>query len=300
MALENALHAACSNEAWGASEVVLSELARATFSPADAKTVMAFVWKQLQLGGAHWRAVHKTLHVLDHLVRNGSARVVEEARAHLRELEALSQMFEYVEPDGKDMGADVRAKAKQMLEVISDVQKLGLQMCVMRPRCEELFPKLPFLLPSPAARCREMGPAARVLAASDLVRPPPSSDPHVTAAGKGGMDARLRRAADSHGAQIGHVPPRALQQSSDDTTNDAAASAVGVPTSQLELLRLLLLSDGGSLSVPVEVFDATLADVLRHDVSERAAAQAALVHAAQLHPGLRRRDARGDRASHVS
>ena len=86
---------------------MLSEVARATFSYDDFKTIMAFVWKNLQLTGSLWRVVYKTLNLLDHLVRNGSERVIEDARDHVRELKAL-QKFEYVDTDAKDTGVRVQ------------------------------------------------------------------------------------------------------------------------------------------------------------------------------------------------
>ena len=122
--LEKKLTEACSNEPWGASGTMLSELARATFSYDDFKTVMVFVWKNLQLTGSLWRVVYKTLNLLDHLVRNGSERVIEDARDHLRELKAL-QKFEFVDPEGKDTGVNVREKAKQLVELLGNEEILN-------------------------------------------------------------------------------------------------------------------------------------------------------------------------------
>ena len=103
---------------------MLSDLARATFSYDDFKTVMTFVWKNLQLTGSLWRVVYKTLNLLDHLVRNGSERVIEDARDHLRELKAL-QKFDFVDPDGKDTGVNVREKAKQIIEILGNEEALN-------------------------------------------------------------------------------------------------------------------------------------------------------------------------------
>ena len=122
--LEKKLTEACSNEPWGASGTMLSELARATFSYDDFKTVMVFVWKNLQLTGSLWRVVYKTLNLLDHLVRNGSERVIEDARDHLRELKAL-QKFEFVDTEGKDTGVNVREKAKQLIELLGNEELLN-------------------------------------------------------------------------------------------------------------------------------------------------------------------------------
>ena len=122
--LEKKLTEACSNEPWGASGTMLSELARATFSYDDFKTVMTFVWKNTQLTGSLWRVCYKTLNLLDHLIRNGSDRVIEDARDHQRELKAL-QKFEFVDPEGKDCGVNVREKAKQIIEILGNDEQLN-------------------------------------------------------------------------------------------------------------------------------------------------------------------------------
>jgi hypothetical protein len=124
--LEKKLAEACSNEPWGASGTMLSELARCTFSYDDFKTVMAFVWKNLALTGSLWRVVYKTLNLLDHLLRNGSERVIEDARDHLRELKAL-QKFEFVDAEGKDTGVNVREKAKNIIDLLSNEELLTEQ-----------------------------------------------------------------------------------------------------------------------------------------------------------------------------
>ena len=107
--LDKKLAEATTNEPWGASSTLLSEISRATFGYDDFKTVMALVWKNLQLTGPLWRVVYKTLNLLDYIARNGSERVIEDCRDHLRDLKGL-QKFEYVDQDGKDTGINVRAR----------------------------------------------------------------------------------------------------------------------------------------------------------------------------------------------
>merc|ERR1719487_514995 len=103
---------------------MLAELARATMTYDDFKTVMAFVWKNLALTGSLWRVVYKTLNLLDHLIRNGSERVIEDARDHLRELKGLGK-FEFVDPEGKDTGVNVREKSKQIIELLNNEEVLN-------------------------------------------------------------------------------------------------------------------------------------------------------------------------------
>ena len=122
--LEKKLTEATSNEPWGASGTMLTELSRATFSYEDFKVIMAFIWKNLELTGSLWRVVYKTLNMLDHMLRNGSDRVIEDARDHLRELKALHK-FEFVDPEGKDSGINVREKSKQIVELLNNNEQLA-------------------------------------------------------------------------------------------------------------------------------------------------------------------------------
>jgi hypothetical protein len=61
------------------------------------------------------RVVYKTLNLLEYLLRHGSERVIEDARDHLRDLKKL-QKFEFVDPEGKDCGVNVREKARIIVE----------------------------------------------------------------------------------------------------------------------------------------------------------------------------------------
>ncbi len=65
---------------------------------------------QLRLGyaAAKWRNVYKALTVLEFLVRRGSERCVALARSELLpKLEDL-EAFQFVAPDGRDQGVNVR------------------------------------------------------------------------------------------------------------------------------------------------------------------------------------------------
>ena len=68
--LEKKLAEATTNEPWGASSTLLSEVARTTFGYDDFKTVMAHIWKNLAFTGSLWRVVYKTLNMLDYMIRS--------------------------------------------------------------------------------------------------------------------------------------------------------------------------------------------------------------------------------------
>ena len=121
--LERKLQEACSNEPWGASGTMLAELSKSTFQYDDFSTIMSFVWRNLQLTGSLWRVVYKALNLLEHLLRNGSGRVIEDARDHLSLLKGLSK-FEFRDAEGKDCGANVKERARLIVELLNDDARL--------------------------------------------------------------------------------------------------------------------------------------------------------------------------------
>ena len=76
----------------------------------EARAALAQAVLQLRLGyaAAKWRNVYKALTVLEFLVRRGAERCVALARSELLpKLEDL-EAFQYVSPDGRDQGVNVR------------------------------------------------------------------------------------------------------------------------------------------------------------------------------------------------
>ena len=50
-----------------------------------------------------WRQIYKALQLLEYIVKHGSERVVDEARAHLATIKILRN-FHYIDDKGKDQG----------------------------------------------------------------------------------------------------------------------------------------------------------------------------------------------------
>ena len=71
---------------------------------------------------AAWRVVFKGLTLLEHLIKNGSERCVDDARNHGHSLRALQQ-FNYYEGT-IDRGQGVREKSKQLIEMLSDDERV--------------------------------------------------------------------------------------------------------------------------------------------------------------------------------
>ena len=58
--------------------------------------VMTVLWDSLDAAGRSWRQIFKTLVLLEHLVKNGPERIVEDARDHMHKIRTLGD-FNYYE-----------------------------------------------------------------------------------------------------------------------------------------------------------------------------------------------------------
>lgn len=70
-----------------------------------------------------WRQIYKALQLLEFLVKNGSERVIDDARSHLTLLKMLRQ-FHFIDANGKDQGLNVRNRAKELTDLLSDVDRI--------------------------------------------------------------------------------------------------------------------------------------------------------------------------------
>lgn len=70
-----------------------------------------------------WRQIYKALQLLEYLIKNGSERVIDDARSHLTLLKMLRQ-FHFIDQNGKDQGINVRNRAKELTELLSDVDRI--------------------------------------------------------------------------------------------------------------------------------------------------------------------------------
>jgi epsin len=71
---------------------------------------------------AAWRVIFKGLTLTEHLVKNGSERCVDDARNHSHLLRSLDK-FNYYEGT-VDRGVGVREKAKQLVDILGDDERI--------------------------------------------------------------------------------------------------------------------------------------------------------------------------------
>lgn len=65
----------------------------------------------------------QALQLLEFLIKNGSERVIDDARSHVSLLKMLRQ-FHFIDANGKDQGINVRNRAKELAELLADVDRI--------------------------------------------------------------------------------------------------------------------------------------------------------------------------------
>jgi epsin len=137
----------------------MSEIADMTHNPMQFTEIMSMVWKRLNDHGKNWRhvniiliahcsnviylhtflQVYKSLVLLDYLIKCGSERVAQQCKENIFSIETLKvrkergirerieqwliKDFQHIE-DNRDQGLNVRTKAKQMVTLLADEEKL--------------------------------------------------------------------------------------------------------------------------------------------------------------------------------
>ncbi|RCV27264.1 hypothetical protein SETIT_5G310900v2 [Setaria italica] len=114
---------ATSDEPWGPHGSDLADIARATKRYSECAMIMNVLWKRLGDSGANWRHVYKAFAVIEYLLANGTERAVDDIIDNNSQI-AKFVSFEYVEPNGKDVGLNVRKKAENVLAIMDDREKL--------------------------------------------------------------------------------------------------------------------------------------------------------------------------------
>ncbi|MCJ1304275.1 Epsin-3, clathrin recruitment and traffic between the Golgi and endosome [Hypocenomyce scalaris] len=86
--------------------------------------IMPMIYKRFtEKAAEEWRQIYKGLQLLEFLIKNGSERVIDDARSHLSLLKMLRQ-FHFIDQNGKDQGVNVRNRAKELAELLSDVDRI--------------------------------------------------------------------------------------------------------------------------------------------------------------------------------
>ncbi|XP_062341109.1 epsin-2 [Osmerus eperlanus] len=120
---EKKVREATSNDSWGPSSSLMSEIADLTYNVVAFSEIMSMIWKRLNDHGKNWRHVYKALTLLDYLMKTGSERVALQCKENIFAIQTLKD-FQYVDRDGKDQGINVREKSKQLVVLLKDEDRL--------------------------------------------------------------------------------------------------------------------------------------------------------------------------------
>ncbi|XP_060700553.1 epsin-2-like isoform X2 [Hemiscyllium ocellatum] len=114
---------ATSNDPWGPPSSLMSNIADLTFNVVAFSEIMGMIWKRLNDHGKNWRHVYKALTLLDYLIKTGSEKVSQQCKENIFTVQTLKD-FQYIDRDGKDQGINVREKAKQLVALLKDEERL--------------------------------------------------------------------------------------------------------------------------------------------------------------------------------
>ncbi|CAG8542866.1 4539_t:CDS:2, partial [Ambispora leptoticha] len=122
--MEAKVREATNNEPWGASSTLMQEIAQGTYNYQYFNEIMPTIYKRFtEKEARQWRQIYKALVLLEYLVKHGSERVVDDARAHMATIKIMRN-FAYIDEKNKDQGINVRNRAKELAELLSDVEKI--------------------------------------------------------------------------------------------------------------------------------------------------------------------------------
>ncbi|KAH8398781.1 hypothetical protein KR222_003527 [Zaprionus bogoriensis] len=113
---------ATSNDPWGPSATIMAEIADLTYNVVAFSEIMQMIWKRLNDHGKNWRHVYKALILLEYLIKTGTEKVAQQCKENIFAIQTLRE-FVYFE-EGKDQGTHVREKAKQLVTLLKDDERL--------------------------------------------------------------------------------------------------------------------------------------------------------------------------------
>ncbi|PAV16795.1 ENTH-domain-containing [Pyrrhoderma noxium] len=122
--MEAKVREATNDEPWGASSTLMQEIAQGTFNFQQFNEIMPCIYSRfMDKEARQWREIYKALQLLEYIVKHGSERVVDDARSHLSTIKMLRN-FHYIDDKGKDQGINVRNRAKELAELLMDVDRI--------------------------------------------------------------------------------------------------------------------------------------------------------------------------------
>lgn len=104
----------------------MNEIADASFDPEAYRQVLGVIARRLQEKDERWRCCYKALLLLEHLLKHGPPKIISDIQSSMTVLDRL-QRFQYKDENGRDHGANVRHRAKEVAELASDAERLRIE-----------------------------------------------------------------------------------------------------------------------------------------------------------------------------
>ncbi|OJA14360.1 hypothetical protein AZE42_04960 [Rhizopogon vesiculosus] len=125
--MESKVREATNDEPWGASSTLMQDIAQGTFNFQNFNEIMPCIYARfMEKEAREWRQIYKALQLLEYLIKHGSERVVDDARSRVSTLKMLRN-FHYIDDKGKDEGQNVRNRARELVELLSDVDNIRVE-----------------------------------------------------------------------------------------------------------------------------------------------------------------------------
>ncbi|KAL7423875.1 Epsin-3, clathrin recruitment and traffic between the Golgi and endosome [Cryptotrichosporon argae] len=122
--MEAKVREATNEDPWGASSTLMQEISAGTHNFQHFNEIMPTIYSRfMEKEAREWRQIYKALTLLEYLIKHGSERVVDDARAHVSTIKMLRN-FQYIDEKGKDQGINVRNRAQEIAALLSDVDKI--------------------------------------------------------------------------------------------------------------------------------------------------------------------------------
>lgn len=116
---------------WGPTPRQLDQLADLSHHNVAIVEMLGIIWKRLsERTVKNWRHVYKSLLVLYHLVKCGSEKVAQQSMERMDLLKSLSSYD--LHEEGKDVGAMIRDKSKQIVSLLDDGDRLKNERAKMQ------------------------------------------------------------------------------------------------------------------------------------------------------------------------
>ncbi|XRB13297.1 ENTH domain-containing protein [Pseudoscourfieldia marina] len=121
--LELKVEEATNLDPWGPHGSLMSDIASSTLDRSAYAEIMGVIARRLQSPPESWRHIYKSLLLLEHLIKHGSTRVVDELRQNMSAMERLKR-FQYKDQKGQDQGLNVRNRAELLISLLESPDQI--------------------------------------------------------------------------------------------------------------------------------------------------------------------------------